>query len=376
MGSGQHVQQRRSRRIGLAVLVCAVLTGAATVAGYRLLDEPSDTADTAGNECGAPVEVTVTPMLAPAVEAAVASIETDCTAATVVSRPEHEVLEDLFFGKPAPEVWVPLGAWNLQKAPMTVVSEAVASTPVVLVGGPAAKPPATWAAALASGRVDLPDPMTDTLGATTVVLPQLEATVTGADPNTARASLVAVAQRYGDVASRGGTVDVSLDKLRGTSPREVVTTEAAFLGARRTNRDLVAVTPPTGTALLTFPVGVREGARPAATTVGEGVAAWLTSGRGSTTLSAAGLRRGEGTTAPGSGAGRLTFLPSPSSTDVDGALLTWRVLSIPSSVLAVFDVSASMDFDAPGGVRRIDVAVDAATTALAVFPDHARIGLW
>ncbi|HRK45499.1 MAG TPA: VWA domain-containing protein, partial [Nocardioides sp.] len=90
----------------------------------------------------------------------------------------------------------------------------------------------------------------------------------------------------------------------------------------------------------------------------------------------AGLRRGEGTTAPGSGAGRLTFLPSPSSTDVDGALLTWRVLSIPSSVLAVFDVSASMDFDAPGGVRRIDVAVDAATTALAVFPDHARIGLW
>ena len=377
MVAGQHVQKRRSRRVGLAVLVCAVLTGAATVAGYRLLDQPGDVdADGSGPECGSPVEVTVTPMLAPAAEAAIAAIETECTAATVVTRTEHEVIEDLFFGKLAPEVWLPMGEWNLQKAPMTVVSEAVASTPVVLVGGPAAAPPATWAEALASGLVDLPDPMTDTLGALTVVTPQLEAGVTGADPGTARASLVAVAQRYGDVASRGQTVDTSLEGLGGASPREVVTTEAAFLAARRTDPDLVAVTPPSGTGLLRFPVGIREDARPAARTVAEGLTSWLTSGRGSASLSAAGLRRGEGGTAPGSGAGKLTFLPEPTSTDVDGALLTWRVLSIPSSVLAVFDVSGSMAFDAPAGGRRIDVAVDAATTALAVFPDHARIGLW
>jgi hypothetical protein len=377
MVSGQHVQRRRARRLGLAVVICVVATGALTFAGTRLQGHENDAADGADTDCAGPVEVTVSPLLAAPLQEAADALSSDCAAFIVIARPEQKVLEDLFFGKPAPEVWVPQGEWNLEKAQMTVVSEAVASTPVVLVGGPAARAPASWTDALASGRVDLPDPLSDTLGALTVVTPQLEAALTGADPEAARASLVAVAQRYGDVASRGETVDTSLTGLGGASRREVVTTEAAFLAARRTDSDLVAVTPPTGTGLLRFPLAVRGDASPAARGAAERLGSWLTSERGSASLVAAGLRRGDGVpTAPGTGAGSLSYLPSPTSADVDAALLTWRVLSIPSSVLAVFDVSGSMAFDAPAGGRRIDVAVDSATTALALFPDHARIGLW
>jgi len=377
MVSGQHVGRRRTRRVALAVLACAVMTGAVTFAGSRLLGRDGDPADGADADCAAPVQVTVSPLLASAVQEAAVELSSDCPAFTVVARAEREVLDEVFFGKPAPEVWIPQGEWNLEKADVTAVSAAVASTPVVLVGGPAAQPPASWADALSSGRVDLPDPLSDTVGALAVVTPQLEAAASGADPASARASLVAVAQRYGDVASRGQTVDTSLSGLGGTSRREVVATEAAFLAARRTDPGLVAVTPPTGTALLRFPLAVRADAPAAVRSAAERLASWLGSQRGSTSLVAAGLRSGDGApTAPGTGAGALTYLPSPTSADVDGVLLTWRVLSIPSSVLAVFDVSASMAFDAPTGGRRIDVAVDSALTALELFPDHARIGLW
>ena len=50
-------------------------------------------------------------------------------------------------------------------------------------------------------------------------------------------------------------------------------------------------------------------------------------------------------------------------------------MSQPSSVLAVFDASGSMDFMA-GNQSRMQLAVNVAKTALQVFPERARIGLW
>jgi hypothetical protein len=59
---------------------------------------------------------------------------------------------------------------------------------------------------------------------------------------------------------------------------------------------------------------------------------------------------------------------------VEGERL-WQVLTVPSSILAVVDASGSMDFETGAGTR-MEVAVDAARTALGVFPDQARVGLW
>lgn len=378
MVSGHHVGRRRRRWRTVALLVgAAVLALVATFAGLQMLDPGSPAAQAGDDQCQpTPVTVTVSPLLAPSLAEAVEGVTTECRPVTVSPRTEVEVLEGVFFGGSAPEVWIPEGEWNLEKVPASVVAESVASTPALLVGGPASRRPATWAAALASGRVDLDDPLGDTLGALATVLPKVEAGP-DADPAAAEASLVSVAQRYGDLAARGEQIDATLDGLAGTTRRQVVATEAEFLTARRTSPELVATTPRTGTGLLRFPIGVLEQAPTAARTVAEELAAWFESDAGIASLTSHGLRRGDGTpSAPGAGAGTLSFLPAPGSADVDASLLTWRRLTIPSSVLAVFDVSGSMDFPAPGGVRRIDVAVDAATTALAVFPDHARLGLW
>ena len=59
----------------------------------------------------------------------------------------------------------------------------------------------------------------------------------------------------------------------------------------------------------------------------------------------------------------------------DDALRQWRVLSVPSSILAVVDMSGSMK-TAIGDTTRIQLAVTASQLALDAFPDQARIGIW
>jgi len=51
------------------------------------------------------------------------------------------------------------------------------------------------------------------------------------------------------------------------------------------------------------------------------------------------------------------------------------VLTVPSSILAVLDASGSMDYETSEGTR-MELAVGAARTALAVLPGEARVGLW
>jgi hypothetical protein len=53
---------------------------------------------------------------------------------------------------------------------------------------------------------------------------------------------------------------------------------------------------------------------------------------------------------------------------VSGALRQWAVLTVPSRLLTVVDVSGSMDFT-DAGQSRISLAVTAANGALQLFPD-------
>ena len=59
----------------------------------------------------------------------------------------------------------------------------------------------------------------------------------------------------------------------------------------------------------------------------------------------------------------------------DDTLRQWRVLSVPSSILAVVDLSGSMK-TAIGDTTRIQLAVTASQVALDAFPAQARIGIW
>jgi Ca-activated chloride channel homolog len=58
------------------------------------------------------------------------------------------------------------------------------------------------------------------------------------------------------------------------------------------------------------------------------------------------------------------------------ALRTWSAVTLEARMLTVIDVSGSMRQDAGQGRTRIELARDAAVTALRLYPDSAKIGLW
>jgi secreted protein with Ig-like and vWFA domain len=71
-----------------------------------------------------------------------------------------------------------------------------------------------------------------------------------------------------------------------------------------------------------------------------------------------------------------TALPTPEPTQAAQILRQWAALSIDSQLLAVIDVSGSMNEQVATGQTRIELTRDAAKAALALFPDTSSIGLW
>ncbi len=385
MHVASHVQRRQGPRRVFAALLAVVLASVVVWAdhtgwgsiGSRGPFGPGSTSGTTPCD-DAVVRIIVAPRIESVLRTALDSVQRGgCPVVEVEERREREALDAVFFGADPPDLWIPDGDWGVAKMPVEVVSPALASTPVLLVGGPNATPAPTWGAALTSGTVAMPDPLTDSVGTIAMLAPRQEAVARGGDVQAARSFLVPTAQAYGEVAADGREVEASLDSLTATSSTVVATTEEDFLAAGATNRALRAVVPRTGAALMRFPLTVRNDATPAAHELADDLVAWFSSDDGLAALRRAGLRRGDGRPiAAGTGLGRLGYLPAPSEADVDDYRFTWQVMSVPSSVLAVFDVSGSMDFASDDGTTRIDVATGAAEMALDLFPGHARVGLW
>jgi Mg-chelatase subunit ChlD len=322
------------------------------------------------------LQVSVTPRLADVLERALDQVgDPSCTRFVIQSRGERAVADAVFYGGAVPDLWVPDGDWSLDKLPVEVVSPTLASTPVVLVGGAGAGRPDSWGDALTSGSVAMPDPLDDSVGTLAMLAPRQEAQLLGDDVEAARSFLVPTAQAYGEVASDGREMDLSTQTLTATSTRLVATTEQELLGTGPVTGASRVVVPRTGAALIRFPLAVRDDAPAVAREVAEQVAGWFGSDEGADAVVDAGLRPGDGSDQEDVGLGRLRYLPAPAGPDVDDYRFTWQVMSVPSSVLAVLDVSGSMDFVA-GSTRRIDVATGAADVALGLFPGHARVGLW
>ena len=97
-------------------------------------------------------------------------------------------------------------------------------------------------------------------------------------------------------------------------------------------------------------------------------------------LSAAGFRAGDGTgtlDVPGLAAEG----PAAAATDLDSAaqleiLRAWAVLTLRSRMLAVIDVSGSMEEPAENGLRRIDIFQQAAIGAMEKFSGEVEMGVW
>ena len=381
MSSGSHAsRQARPRRVlPLAVLLLVVGLLAIGVA-WQGVPDPVASRLTGSEEPTCSVtthRVAVAPRLEQVVREALDELgDGSCMRFDVEAKGERAVVDAVFYGGAVPDLWIPDGDWSLDKLPVEIVTPSLASTPVVLVGGTRARRPASWTEALTGGQVALPDPLRDSVGTLAMLAPRQEAQEAGADVEAARGFLVPTAQAYGEVASEGRQMDLSMRTLTAGTSRVVATTEEEYLSTRFANNALRLMVPRTGSVLLRFPLAVSADATSATREVAQRLVDWFGSDDGIREVRNAGFRPGDGDRqGEGVGLGRVRYLPEPAGKDIDDYRFTWQVMSVPSSVLAVIDVSGSMDYAAGSG-RRIDVATGAARVALDLFPGHARVGLW
>lgn len=338
------------------------------------------------------VRLTTAPVMEDLVKEAVKSVNADepCIDVKVTSGTVKDVVALLADpNAELPEIWIPDSpTWKGQLTSAgwtgTPVAEVLAQTPVGLVGGPAAKAPASWAAALDGGALAMSDPSAQGASALALLAPYAEMKTTGETAESIEEKTVPVAQTFGERAVDGGSTESDLADITASSTQLVPATEQAYLAARRSNDQLTLVAPQTGTPMLQYPlIDVNRGSLDVMASGGDlsarvarAIGRWFTSSAGVDAVAAAELRGPDGAALPnGIGLGDAKVLPKVAQKTTDDTLRQWRVLSVPSSILAVVDLSGSMK-TAIGDTTRIQLAVNASQVALDAFPETARIGIW
>jgi hypothetical protein len=377
--SARHKDPSRGGRVPVlvAVLLAAVVAGG----GYWAYQKNGD----ASGRCDR-VSVVVTPELQPTVSAAakeLARSSQDCVALAVSSATSAEVANGKL-GSSLPDLWIPdSSAWldrtvaGIRRPKLLV--DSLASSPLVLVSGDRIEQPTSWLTALGSGTVAITDPLTTATGTGALLSVQAERATTHATDEQIGGVIVPTAQNHGAQSAPIRTTEDAFTAVTAPGSAVVaVVTEQAYLSylGQHPGSTAYATTPTTGSALLDYPLASFAGGGARITRAGAALKGYL-AGPGRTQLGQASFRKASG--APlgeGVGVGQvplLTIARDPAA--VQSTLRTWKVLTVPSRLLAVFDVSGSMD-DRTGGRSRIDLTVEAAATGLQMFSSSAQIGAW
>lgn len=303
---------------------------------------------------------------------------------------------------PESSVWIDRTAATAaslgQSPPEVEVGAPIATTPVVFAA-PATKAaeiatePVTWTRLL-SGTLPtiLPDP--EASGASLAGLLALRAHSSPDDPRQFAGAMIELGK------SIPASTSAAFGSLAASQQPSVVLTSEAQVAAYNLDEPaetLVAAYPADGTVLLDYPF-VRLPAAPrdgdgdaggsaSADTVAGGASsraqllqAFETAARGGAErLAADGFRSSDGTGAldiPG-----LAAESPAAAADLDSAaqleiLRAWGVLTLRSRMLAVIDVSGSMEEPAENGLRRIDIFQQAAIGAMEKFSGEVELGVW
>ena len=361
------------------------------VIGFFVIGGGSEDSE-ASNCVSEKITITTAPVMEPLIKEAVKSVQADepCIKVDLTAGTVKDVVAKLADpNAEMPELWIPdsptwkgqLSAAGWTGAP---IAEVLAQTPVGLVSGPSAKGPGSWADALDGGRLAMSDPSADGASALALLAPYAEMKQTGETAQTIQQKTVSVAQTYGERAVSGDATSADLSAISATSTQLVPATEQAYLAARRGNDQLSLVAPSSGVPMLQFPmidvnrgsIDVLGSSRDLSARVGRAMARWFTSSAGVEAIAAAELRGPDGgALSDGVGLGDAKVLSAVEQKTTDDTLREWRVLSVPSSILAVVDMSGSMKTQI-GDVSRIQLAVNASQVALDAFPAQARIGVW
>lgn len=306
-------------------------------------------------------------------------------------------------GEPGlPAVWIPdsaLALDTLDSATGALVTQgpSLASSPVVVAvpagdadryGEPAATVP--WFAMLASATPPaLPEPTLDrsALAGLTALRIAIGDDSGKPRPEFIGAVLALAGGRLPDPAAGFAAVD-------GDDSGAFIASEQAVLRHNREGKvPVAALTVQGGAGALDFPfVRVAAGIENATMESGRStpemaaaVNALETELRGPTghdVLAAAGLRAPDGSRPADASADVGWLAPNVPTADprarhvATETLGLWNSLTLPSRMLAVIDVSGSMNSPASEGARRIDLAAGAARGGLALLPDVSSVGMW
>lgn len=338
-------------------------TGGADTAG----DTATATAEPGQAACETTDEVTVlaSPEIAPVVTQ-VAESQVECTSVTVEAQPPLEVAGSFATGAPPEaQVWIPSSpafADAVSEAGVSVeTGPVVATSPVVLaaeqsvfdqVAANLAEEP-TWADLVTA---ELPlvvgDPAQDPATLATLLAAQTGLGNSDAARVLTQNLMVDLAQNA--TADPVGAVATGL-------PIFVPSTAAQVAASAGTDVALEGLTPRGGAGSLSYPFVVLPGGADS-----EGVAQLqeaLTGAEAAAAFEAGGFRAGDGAATP-----------------VDEAAVAalteqWGALNPPSRLLAIIDVSGSMD-EQVGDTTRIAITSQAAQMGLGMFPDDSAVGLW
>jgi Ca-activated chloride channel family protein len=387
---GRHANPTARRRpappVLLAAGLAAVLIAGGLVWWLTGSDETCETRQT--------VAVTVAPELGQVTERLLADpIALDdgiCAEAEVSAQEPLQTVGDLgaLEDDALPDVWAPDSSLWAARTGGTPLEEAgsLGSSPVVIatsravadtLGWTGAAP--SWGQALATDRpLAVPDLAASAEGLSALAAvrsslgggPEADNAVVSAVLAAARSTVITPADAL--AAGSEGSPDAPLVPV---SEQEVY---AINEGA--TESALVAVYPSEGSPTLDYPVlrvGEHSGTERSAV---DAVIRVLTSERARDAVREAGFRDSDGGTPPEAGPRTGTQEAAPEAVALDSAEVLGlfdRLSSLarPSRLLAVFDVSASMEA-AVGDGTRATLARDAAKSALTLFPDSSAIGLW
>ncbi|WP_169080103.1 VWA domain-containing protein [Microcella alkalica] len=411
----RHRLPRERSRTGLAAAVFAAVTAMtlviAGVVGWRAgLIDPLVSAFASG--CGDRVELTVAvdPEAAAIAADVAADLSVDDEACVLLDVREQESADTAAVvaagALAGVDAWIPDSTVWLDRATSTAASlgrpapaieqlTVIAATPVVLAA-PAARADElgeapSWSRVAAETLPTLlPDP--EQSAASLAGLPALRAAVAGEEAD----------RRFAAAMIRlGREIPADLDQALAMAATAdaatvVVTTEHAVAArnAAGGTEPWVAIYPSEGAPLLQLPFVDLAPETEAAGTAAEGepegeraadrravalatVAAALEAAEGARERAGFRAADGSGTIGIAGVVERLEgALSPPPAAEQLAALRSWSVLTLRSRMLAVIDVSGSMEEPAGGGLRRIDVFQQAALAAVQRFPGEAELGVW
>jgi ABC-type Fe3+ transport system substrate-binding protein len=390
---GRHASHRQAmpspwlRRLGLSVIAVALI-GAAGLGVASVLD-------TADGDCTGPLPVTVAadttiePVLA---ELGRTYAETDprqgdrCVRIDVVAAPAASVVPT-FGSAEAPDLWIPKTRAFGPAVDEGLASElaSVALSPLVVVM------PRAAADAIGGSEAEI----------SWTALVQGDGPAVIADPaanDEGIASLIAVRTALGDAVDRTQLVQLMTQVSQAAVPTvgdafaAAAESPAAFTATEQAvaayNRDtavpMTALYPAEGTLAFDYPALAVTGADEdeAARAAAAAFVTYLGSVDAQETIRAAGFRSPDGTARSNAGVVDGTrqampaLLPDPDPAAVTELSRQWAALALDMRMLAVIDVSGSMNEQVTDDATRIELTRDAALEALGLFPPDASVGLW